>query len=153
MASSASRPPHNQEQHSSLESPWCWSAAPTCPGFFVSGRHQVYESFRTTFRITPLLLAGGLSCQCQLQNGVTTSACNGDSRVRLSGTGNTCTMTINGEVGDQDGGRYKCVLADSGDIQTTSRAIDVLVTRLYQASHDYKLYYSPGWHRVIASMG
>lgn len=127
MESSASRPQHNREQPSSPENPWCWSVALTCLGFFVSGRHQVWVQGHNFAHLLFPLLVGGLSCQCQLQNGVTTSACNGDSRVRLSGTGNTCTMTINGEVGEQDAGRYKCVLADSGDIQTTSRAIDVLV--------------------------
>ena len=82
----------------------------------------------TKFKLINNKLSGGISCQCQLQNGVTTSACNGDSRVQLSGTGNTCSMSISGGVSGEDAGGYKCVLSDSADFQTTSRSIDALVS-------------------------
>jgi len=69
----------------------------------------------------------GLSCSCQLQNGVTSSACRGDTRVSTSGSGNTCTLTINGAVSEEDAGDYRCTLADSEDIQTVSKSMQILV--------------------------
>ena len=77
-------------------------------------------------------------------NGVVTQSCNGDQRVSLSGnvtchtchvsrvltpgSGTTCSLTINGAVSLEDAGSYKCVLADSGDMQTTSRTIQTAVS-------------------------
>ena len=77
-------------------------------------------------------------------NGVVTQSCNGDQRVSLSGnvachtchvsrvltpgSGTTCSLTINGAVSLEDAGSYKCVLADSGDMQTTSRTIQTVVS-------------------------
>ena len=50
------------------------------------------------------------------------------TRVLTPGSGTTCSLTINGAVSLEDAGSYKCVLADSGDMQTTSRTIKTVVS-------------------------
>merc|ERR1712130_1087329 len=48
---------------------------------------------------------GGLSCQCQTEEGGVGSFCGQDSRMHLSGSSSLCTMTIN-NVRPEDAGRY-----------------------------------------------
>ena len=74
------------------------------------------------------MLLGGISCNCQLDDGSSSTACNGDSRVTTTGSGTTCSLMINGPVTPEDAGQYKCALADRSDMQTVSRTMDVMVS-------------------------
>ena len=66
----------------------------------------------------------------QVQPAVTCHVCHVSrvTRVLTPGSGTTCSLTINGAVSLEDAGSYKCVLADSGDMQTTSRTIQTVVS-------------------------
>merc|ERR1712106_685032 len=67
----------------------------------------------------------GLACQCQSQEGGVRQMCQGDSRIYLSGSTTTCSMTIS-TVTVEDIGSYRCVLMDRS-IQRVATTMDMTV--------------------------
>ena len=67
----------------------------------------------------------GLACQCQTQEGGVRRMCQGDSRIYLSGSTTTCSMTISA-VAVEDIGSYRCVLMDRS-LQAVASTMEMTV--------------------------